>query len=158
LTWHGVTLYGTIDIGYTYQNHGAPLSDYFTTGLQYLIQPSSNKSISSISENGMSHSKIGLRGTREFFDGWSGVFKLETGINPLSGNLSDALKSTTQNNGVPLANRTTQGDSSRAGQPFQGAAYAGVGSPVYGTLTVGRQNGLLFDNVLKYGKRLANPS
>ena len=150
LTWHGITLYGTIDIGYTYQNRGAPLSDYFTTGLQYLIQPSSNKSISSISENGMSHSKIGLRGTREFFDGWSGVFKLETGINPLSGNVSDALKSTTQNNGVPLANRTTQGDSSRAGQPFQGAAYAGVSSPVYGTLTIGRQNGLLLDNVLKY--------
>src|SRR5258708_12486736 len=98
----------------------------------------------------MSHSKIGLRGSREFCEGWSGVGKLEPGINPLSGNVSDALKAETQNNGVPLANRTTQGDSSRAGQPLQGAAYAGVSSPLYGTLTIGRQNGLLLDNVLKY--------
>jgi predicted porin len=150
LTWNGITLYGTVDIGYTYQNRGTTLNDYFPTGLQYLIQPSSNRSISSFSENAMSQSKIGLRGTREFFAGWSGIFKLETGINPLSGNLSDALKAITQNNGVALANRTTQGDSSRAGQPFQGAAYAGGSSPVYGTLTFGRQNGLLLDNVLKY--------
>src|SRR5258708_27256267 len=98
----------------------------------------------------MSHSKIGLRGSREFCEGWSGVGKLEPGINPLAGNGSDALKAETQNNGVPLANRTTQGDSSRAGQPLQGAGYAGVSSPVYGTLTIGRQNGLLLDNVLKY--------
>jgi len=150
LTWYGITLYGTVDIGYTYQNRGTPLNDYFPTGLQYLIQPSNNRSISSISENGMSQSKVGLRGSREFLEGWSGVFKLETGINPLSGNVSDALKSITQNNGVPLANRTTQGDSSRAGQALQGAAYGGVSSPVYGTLTIGRQNGLLSDNVLKY--------
>jgi predicted porin len=150
LTWFGITLYGTVDVGYTYQNRGTPLNDYFPTGLQYLIQPSNNRSISSVSENGLTQSKVGLRGTHELFEGWSGIFKLETGINPLSGNLSDALKSITQNNGVPLANRTTQGDSSRAGQPFQGAAYAGVISPFYGTLTVGRQNGLLLDNVLKY--------
>jgi len=150
LTWFGVTLYGTVDVGYTYQNRGTPLNDYFPTGLQYLIQPSNNRSISSLSENGLSQSKIGLRGTREFLEGWAGIFKLETGFNPLSANLSDALKAITQNNGVPLANRTTQGDSSRAGQPFQGAAYGGVSSPVYGTLTVGRQNGLLLDNVLKY--------
>jgi predicted porin len=150
LTWHGITLYGTVDVGYTYQNRGTPLNDYFPTGLQYLVQPSNNRSISSLSENGMSQSKIGLRGIYEFFEGWSGVFKLETGFNPLSGNLSDALKAITQNNGVPLANRTTQGDSSRAGQPFQGAAYGGVSSPRYGTLTIGRQNGLLLDNVLKY--------
>ena len=150
LTRFGITLYGTVDIGYTYQNRGTPQSDYFPPGLQYQIQPSNNRSISSVSENGMSQSKIGLSGTHEFFEGWSGLFKLESGLNPLSGNLSDGPKSITQNNGVPLANRTTQGDSSRAGQPFQGAAYGGVSSPVYGTLTIGRQNGLLLDNVLKY--------
>ena len=155
LTWFGITLYGTVDVGYTYQNRGTPKSDYFPTGLQYQIQPSNNRSISSVSENGMSQSKIGLRGTHEIFEGWSGLFKLETGFNPLSGNLSDALKSITQNNGVPLANRTTQGDSSRAGQPLQGAAYGGVSSPAYGTLTIGRQNGLLLDNVFSILTRLS---
>jgi predicted porin len=150
LTWYGITLYGTLDIGYTYQNHGAPLNDYFPAGLLHLIQPSSNRSISTVSENGMTHSRIGLRGTHEFLEGWSGVFKLEAGINPLSGNISDALKSLTQNNGVPLTNRTSAADSSRAGQAFEVATYGGISSPVYGTLTFGRQNGLLFDNVLKY--------
>src|SRR6266581_2846262 len=110
LTWFGITLYGTVDVGYTYQNRGTPLNDYFPTGLQYLIQPSNNRSISSLSENGLSLSKIGLRGTREFLEGWAGIFKLETGFNPLSANLSDALKAITENNGVPLANRSTQGD------------------------------------------------
>src|SRR5207244_6964620 len=115
---------------YTNPNRGTPQSDYFPPGLQYQIQPSNNRSISSVSENVMSQSKIGLSGTHEFFEGWSGLFKLESGLNPLSGNLSDGPKSITQNNGVPLANRTTQGDSSRDGQPFQGAASGGGSSPV----------------------------
>jgi predicted porin len=150
LTWFGVTLYGTVDVGYTYQNRGAPLNDYYPSGLEYLLQKNSSRSISSLSENGMSQSKVGLRGVHEFVDGWSGVFKLETGFNPLSGNISDALKSVAQNNGVSLAQQSTNGDSSRAGQPFQGAAYAGVSSPKYGTLTFGRQNALLLDNILNY--------
>jgi predicted porin len=150
LTWFGVTLYGTVDVGYTYQTRGVPLNDYFTTGIEYLIQKNSNKKISTISENAMSQSKVGLRGIHEFYEGWSGVFKLETAFNPLSGEITDALHSMTQNNGVALANQNSNADSSRAGQVFQGAAYAGVTSPTYGTLTIGRQNSLLLDNVLKY--------
>lgn len=150
LTWFGITLYGIVDVGYTYQNRGVPLNDYYPAGLQYLIARSNNRSISSMSENGLSQSKIGLRGNHEFLEGWSGSFELETGFNPLSGHISDGLKSITQNNGVPLANRTALGDSSRAGQPFQGASYAGVGSPVYGRVTVGRQEGLFGDTVRKY--------
>ena len=150
LTWFGITLYGIVDVGYTYQNRGVPLNDYYPAGLQYVIQRSNNRSTSSMSENALSQSKIGLRGDHELFEGWSGSFGLETGINPLSGHISDGLKSITQNNGVPLANRTALGDSSRAGQLFQGAAYAGVGSPLYGRITVGRQDGLFGNNVRRY--------
>jgi hypothetical protein len=28
LTWHGITLYGVIDIGLQYDTHGAPFTDY----------------------------------------------------------------------------------------------------------------------------------
>jgi predicted porin len=150
LTWFGVTLYGTVDVGYTYQSRGTPLNDYFPPGLEYMVQKNAGKTISSVSENGLSQSKIGLRGTHEFFPGWSGVFKLETHFNPLSGNISDGVKSVVQNNGVAQINQNTNGDSNRAGQAFGGAAYAGVSSPVYGTVTVGRQNSLLLDNVVKY--------
>jgi predicted porin len=149
LTWYGVTLYGTVDVGYTYATRSVPLNDYFTTGEEYLIQKNSNKKISTISENAMSQSKVGLRGIQEFYEGWSGVFKLETAFNPLSGEVTDALHSMTQNNGVALANQNSNADSSRAGQAFQ-AAYAGVTSPAYGTVTIGFQNSLLLDNVLKY--------
>jgi predicted porin len=149
LTWYGVTLYGTVDVGYTYSTRSVPLNDYFTTGMEYLIQKNSNRKISTISENAMSQSKVGLRGTREFYEGWSGIFKLETAFNPLSGEITDALHSMAQNNGVALANQNSNADSSRAGQAFQ-AAYAGVSSPTYGTLTFGFQNSLLLDNVLKY--------
>ena len=42
LSWHGVTLYGTIDVGAAYQNHGAPLSGAVGTGLEYNITGSSD--------------------------------------------------------------------------------------------------------------------
>ena len=29
LTFHGITLYGTVDIGLQSQTHGAPISDYY---------------------------------------------------------------------------------------------------------------------------------
>jgi hypothetical protein len=32
LTWNGVRFYGTIDMGYGYQTHGAPLGPFFTPG------------------------------------------------------------------------------------------------------------------------------
>jgi predicted porin len=150
LTWFGVTLYGTVDVGYTYQNRGVPLSDYFPVGLETMVQKNATKKISSLSENGMSQSKVGLRGTYEFYPGFSGVFRLESAFDPLSGNLSDGVKSVVQNNGVAAINQGSNGDSSRAGQAFSGAAYAGVSSPKYGTLTIGRQNSLLMDNVGKY--------
>src|SRR3984893_11349094 len=37
LMWHGITLYGLVDMGVTYQSHGAPLSNTAGLGLNYLI-------------------------------------------------------------------------------------------------------------------------
>jgi predicted porin len=58
------------------------------------------------------------------------------------------------NNGRALNNRVTASDSSRAGQPFQGAAYAGISSSLLGTLTFGRQNSLMADNLTRYDPQL----
>jgi hypothetical protein len=55
-----------------------------------------------------------------------------------------------RNYGVPLANQTANGDSGRAGQAFNGPAYAGVSNATYGTLTAGRQQTLQFDAVNIY--------
>src|SRR5579871_2292777 len=58
LTWNGITLYGVVDVDVSYQNHGAPLSQDFYTGLAYLVQKYSNKSITSIGPSGLSQSKV----------------------------------------------------------------------------------------------------
>ena len=150
LTWNGITLYGTVDVGVAYQNHGAPLSQDFYPTLQYMIGSSSNKSITSVASNGLSQSKVGLRGNEKLNDDFSFVFNLEMGFNPTSGKLADAPKSLINNNGVALANRKTAGDGSRAGQFFNGQAFGGFSSPEWGTLTIGRHNTLGLDNIVKY--------
>jgi predicted porin len=150
LTWQGVTLYGTVDLGIAYQTHGAPLSQDFYPTLQYMIGSSNNKSITTVASNGLSQSKIGLRGVEPLNDVLSFVFNIESGFNPTSGKLADAPKSLINNNGVALANRKTAGDGSRAGQLFNGQAWAGFSSKEWGTLSIGRHVTLFGDNTTKY--------
>ena len=150
LTWRGITLYGTFDIGLAHLTHGAPLTAYYGPGLPFVIQKNSNKAITSISPNGLSQSKIGISGAEPINDDAKFIFKLETGFQPTSGHLANGPKSLIIDNGLPLAAQTTNGDSSRAGQIFQGAAWAGVASKTYGALTYGLQNSLILDNFAKY--------
>ena len=157
LTFHGITFYGTIDIGLQYQTHGAPISDYFPAGSADIVQKNSNHSITGVTPNNLSQSKVGLQGIEPIAGDFLAVFKLETFFNPQSGELSDALKSLAQNNGRSVASgtQTTNLDSSVAGQPFQ-QAYAGVSSKTFGTLTFGRQNTLLADGIAKYDPNFAS--
>lgn len=157
LTYKGVTLYGTVDLGLQYQTHGAPISDYFPAGSADIVQKNSNHSISGVTPNNLSQSKIGLQGVEPIADDWSAIFRLETFFNPQSGEISDALKSLVQNNGRSVASgtQTTNLDSSVAGQPFQ-QAFAGVSSKSVGTFTFGRQNTLLADGIAKYDPNFAS--
>src|SRR5580704_18188077 len=52
LTFAGVTLYGTVDLGIAYLSHGAPLSSSWGPGLPYFIQNYSYHSILSVAGNG----------------------------------------------------------------------------------------------------------
>ena len=157
LTFHGITLYGTIDVGVQYQTHGAPINDYFPAGSADIVQKNSNHSITGVTPNNLSQSKVGLQGVEPIAGDWAAVFKLETFFNPQSGELSDALKSLVQNNGRSVASgtQTTNLDSSVAGQVFQ-QAFAGVSSKTFGTLTFGRQNTLLADGIAKYDPNFAS--
>jgi predicted porin len=150
LTWHGITLYGLVDMGVTYQNHGAPLSNTAGLGLNYLISKNSNGSYFGVGPNALSSSFVGLKGEQEIADGLSGIFNLQTGFNPQSGKLSDGLGSIVQNNGLAIAQQNSFADSAKDGQAFNVAAYAGLSSPVYGTLTYGRQSALTSDGVVAY--------
>ena len=146
----GITLYGIIDIGLQWQSNGAPVSDYFPAGSEAVLQKNSRMQIFSLVPSALGQSRIGLQGKEPLLADWSGIFKVETFFNPTSGNISDALKSQTLNNGRSLTQQTTNVDSSIAGELFNGAAYAGISHPMFGTLTFGRQNTLLADGVAKY--------
>jgi len=150
LTYRGITLYGTIDMGLGYQTHGTPLNGSAGFGLEYLISKNSNHPYFGLAPNALSASNVGLKGIEEVYPGLSVVFNLQTSFVPTSGKLADGLASIVQNNGVPLGSQTSNADSSKAGQAFNTAAYAGLSSPTYGTLTFGRQNALTSDGVLAY--------
>lgn len=150
LTLLGITLYGTVDVGVAHLDHGAPLSATYGPGLPFLLQKFNNQPITSIAPNGLSQSRIGLSGVEPVGGDVSAVFKLETGFQPTSGRLTDGPKSLMLSNGVPLDQQRESGDSSRAGQPFNGAAWAGLQSKTFGTLTYGRQNSLILDDLQKY--------
>ena len=150
LTWHGMTLYGGIDLGAAYQSHGTPLNPNYGPGLEYLISKNSNKGLVSLAPNALSYSNIGLKGSEEVLPGLSAVFNVQATFNPTSGDLSNGPQALASNNGVALNKQTSNADSSHAGQIFDSAAYVGLSSATYGTLTVGRQNSLTLDGVINY--------
>src|SRR3984893_10716545 len=155
LTFHGITLYGIVDVGVQNQTHGAPISDSFVAGSAEIVQKNSNHSITGVTPSNLSNSRIGIQGNEPIVGDWSGVFKLETFFNPQSGQISDALKSLVQNNGRSLATQNTNVDSSASGQTFI-QSYAGFSSNTFGTFTFGRQNTTLADGIAKYDPNFAS--
>lgn len=159
LTLKGVTLYGAIDVSIAHLTHGAPLSNTYPASLPFVLQAFSNRPITSIANNGLSQSRIGLSGAEPLgLLDIKAVFRLETGFQPTSGRLSDGPQSLIDDNGVANAKKITSGDSGRAGQVFNSAAYVGLSSATYGTLTFGRQNSLMADDLLKYDPQLQSQS
>ncbi len=150
LTWHGITLYGIVDIGFQYETHGAPFSDYHPAGSSNIVQKYSRESVEGFTPSNLSQSRIGLQGVEPLGVGdLKGVFRVETYFNPQSGDISDAQKSQVLNNGKPANEQSTNLNSSVAGEAFE-TAYAGVASKTYGSLTYGRQLTLLADGIAKY--------
>ena len=150
LTWNGITIYGTIDAGVTWQSHGSPFNGTAAVGEQYLIAKSSNRALWGRAPNGLSQSNIGIKGNEPLTPEWDFVFDLEAGFDPYSLKFANGPGSIAQNAGVSLTSQTTSSDSSHAGQFYNSVGYLGVSSPTYGTLTVFRQNTLTLDGVFAY--------
>jgi len=151
LSLGGITLYGTVDIGYAYQSHGVPLSSQYVGGLEYQAFTTTRNfagSVSTVAESGLEQSKVGLRIAQNITDDLSLVARLETGFNPLSGQLTDACASLVTNSTRPQGSQTANADSSRCGQPFNSVLFGGLSSKQFGTLTVGRQNSLQLDTLV----------
>jgi predicted porin len=149
LTWHGITLYGVIDIGIQYDTHSAPFTPYRPSASGNIVRQNSQGSVSGLTPSNMGQSRVGLQGIEPLNEEWSAIFQVETFFNPQSGEIADSLKSLTVNNGRPLASQSVGVDGSSAGQAFQ-TAWVGLKSARFGTLTFGRQVALLLEGTIKY--------
>ena len=159
LTWNGITLYGAIDTRrFGYQTHGVPFNAYYPNGVEELISKNSNGARYTLLPNGLGQSHIGIKGDERIAPDWSFIFNLQTGFDPYSLQLANGPKSLVQNNLNALDVQSANGDSSRAGQLFNTVAYGGVSNPLFGTLTAGRQNSLILDNLGRYDAMAAAPA
>jgi predicted porin len=150
LAWYGVRFYGTIDVGYGYQTHGAPFSPYFVTGASYFLQKMNRSPMWSIAPNGMGQSNVGVQIKEPIGSGLSFIAQLEAGFDPYSLRFANSTQSVFENAGIPVNQQNTNGDASRAGQFYNSVGFVGISSDVYGALTVFRQNALTTDGVLAY--------
>ncbi|MGO8954106.1 MAG: porin [Rhodomicrobium sp.] len=152
ITYHGVTIYGTIDVGYAYAEHSTAVSQSIYVGVPLTMwgQKPGNGSISSLTENGLSQSKVGLKVEESIGMGFTAIGKIESDFNPLSGEIADACASMVENIAKPITQQNTNGAGSRCGQAFGDQAWAGVSSSTFGTLTIGRQYSLENEAVGKY--------
>lgn len=157
LTWQGITLYGTIDVGVQYESHGAPFSEYYTPASTNIVQKDSRESVLGATGSNLSQTKIGLKGLEPIGGDWSGVFALETWFNPQAGEISNSLKSLIVNNGRTTGEQTTNNDGASAGQALQ-VGYVGVSSKTFGTLTFGRQATLVSEGLNGLDPNLGAPA
>ena len=112
LSWYGITIYGTVDAGVTWQSHGTPYNGSLPAGAEYLISKNSNRAQWNPANNAVSQSNIGVKGNEEFAPGWAFVFDLQANFNPYSLQLS---------NGPPPNSAIRVTPLMRAGQTFQQA-------------------------------------
>jgi predicted porin len=150
LSWHGITIFGTIDAGFGWQSSDAPFDPRSAVGASYLIQKQNRSPRWTLAPNGLTNSTIGIKGTEPIGGDFSVVFDLDAGFDLYSLRFSDGPGSVAANGGVPQNQQTAYSDSSRAGQWYNGQGYVGISSPTYGTLTAFRQNSLTLDAVFDY--------
>jgi predicted porin len=150
LAWYGVRFYGTIDVGYGYQTHGAPFDKHQGWGVNYLLGKPNRSGMWLLSPNALGPSNVGVQIKEPLGAGWSFVGQLQTNFDPYSLQLSDNPASLVENLGVPTRFQTANGDASPNGKFYNGLGFAGVSNGTWGTLTAGRQLSLGGDAIASY--------
>lgn len=153
LTWYGITPIGALDLGYAYQTNGRPLGS-IVSGLEFIpftaTRNYTGQSVSTIAHSGLQQSFIGVKVEEPLGLGWAAIARADTGVDPLKGTLSDGCSSFVQNAGVVYTQQTSNSDSGRCGQAFNGVLWGGISNKQYGTLTIGRQQSFQLDGIAAY--------
>jgi predicted porin len=155
LTWYGVRFYGTVDVGGLYQTHGTPLDKNFPTGASYIVGAGGTGATNrtpgwGLAPNAMSQSNVGVEIKEPIAPGgWSFLARGELAFDPYSALLANAPQALQDAKGTAQNTEALPYDSSRWGW-LNTNQYVGVGNPVWGTLTFGRQNTLQLDGINAY--------
>jgi predicted porin len=151
ISFAGVTVYGTVDVGYAYQTAGWGTNGLYGPGVVVLpnkdqFNGSTNLAspgrISSITNNGLTQSFVGVKVEEAVGGGFTALGKVETRFDPVYGELVDHCKTliNAKQQNVNNLVASESNDGSACGQIFSGDAYGGISHSTYGTLTVGRQS------------------
>ena len=153
LTYKGITIYGTGDVGYAYQSAGLPYSATFFPGLSWITNGGPGyRSISTLTNNAASLSEIGVKVEESLGMGFVAIAKAGTGFNPLGGELADACKAKIQAATLAASGHTptASGEGPLCGQALNTEVYGGLSNSAYGTLTIGRHASLMNEGVGNY--------
>ena len=118
LTWYGVTVFGTVDMGVNYSTHGTPFDPNHPTGEAYLIGAGGTNAPNRLSgffpgENGLSQSEIGVKIAEPIGGGWSFVGQRGVAFEPDSLLLANAPQAEFNSIGVPENQQQAPFNSSR---------------------------------------------
>src|ERR1700693_6066638 len=74
LTWHGITLYGVVDIGLQYDTHSAPFTPYRPSASGNIVRQNGRQSVTGLTPSNMGQSRVGLQGIEGLNEDWWGGF------------------------------------------------------------------------------------
>ncbi len=154
LTWNGITFIGAIDVGVQYASHGTRYNGMSPTSIG-IVYPTNTGPKWAVTNNQSIQSYIGLKVDRPLTDDLNFIARLEAGVVPTSGLLADGLKTLQQNNGVAPALQFANADSPRAGQIFNGDAWAGFNSKQWVQIRFGRNTAVSTDMLAAYDPLLS---
>jgi hypothetical protein len=154
LSWYGVTFFGIVDMGGTYQTHGTPFDRNYPTGASYLLGAGGTGATNrnpgfGLAPNALSQSTVGVKIAEPIGNGWSFVAEGGLAFDPYSLLLANAPQAMQDAKGTAQNQEALPFDSSRWGW-LAAQNYTGVSSTTFGTLTFGRQNVLELDGVNGY--------
>ena len=87
-SWHGITLYGVVDIGLQFDTHSAAFTPYRPSASGNIVRPNGAHSVTGLTPSNMGQSRVGLQGTEALNEDLSAVFQVETFFNPQSGEIA----------------------------------------------------------------------
>jgi predicted porin len=150
-----VQIYGLLDVGVLATTNGGNLNGTnlivpggVMAGAQTTGTGGSNVrngTAIGVMSGGESQSRLGFKGSEDLGGGTRAIFTLEQGFNAATGNLANTGLA-----GMNNLNANAAGDTALQGQLFNRGAYAGLADDTYGTVTLGRQQNLMLDNIPNY--------